>query len=81
MKFLVLLSITAGWLEWDTNNFALYTLYYKDHANKSPGAVTETRVKYMEYEVITYKNEALQFTVGAFLQGDMWLIFTDAPQQ
>lgn len=69
----------AGWLEWDKNNFALDTLYYGEYANRGPGASTDRRVKWKGYKVITDRNEALQFTAGAFLQGDMWLRFIGAP--
>jgi len=62
----------AGWLEW-AGNFALDTLYYAEYANQGPGAATAGRVKWKGYKVITNRKEALQFTVGPFIQGNQWL--------
>ena len=68
----------AGWLEWE-GNFALDTLYYAEYANQGPSAATNRRVKWKGYKVITNRNEALQFTVGPFLQGQTWLAGSGAP--
>ncbi|KAL5538069.1 hypothetical protein UlMin_042279 [Ulmus minor] len=68
----------AGWLEWQ-GNFALDTLSYREYANHGPGAATNNRVKWKGYKVITDKKEAMQFTPGAFLQGNMWLKNTGGP--
>ncbi|PON93077.1 Pectinesterase inhibitor domain containing protein [Trema orientale] len=68
----------AGWMEWE-GNFALDTLYYAEYANRGVGAATNQRVKWKGYKVITDRNEALQFTPGPFLQGDLWLGNTGAP--
>lgn len=68
----------AGWLEWN-GNFALDTLYYREYANRGPGAVTHRRVRWRGYKVITDRNEALRFTPGPFLQGNLWLRYTGAP--
>ncbi|KAK9991971.1 hypothetical protein SO802_026956 [Lithocarpus litseifolius] len=62
----------AGWLEW-AGNFALDTLFYAEYANQGPGAKTAGRVKWKGYKVITDRNEALQFTVSPFIQGNQWL--------
>ncbi|XP_059632036.1 pectinesterase-like [Cornus florida] len=67
-----------GWMPW-SGNFALDTCYYAEYANRGPGATTNKRVNWKGYKVITNKNEILQFTSGAFLQGDQWLRFTGAP--
>ncbi|XP_062104425.1 pectinesterase-like [Humulus lupulus] len=68
----------AGWMEWD-GDFALNTLYYAEYANRGPGAATNQRVKWKGYKVITNRNEAMQFTAGQFLQGNLWLGNTGAP--
>ncbi|CAM8927002.1 unnamed protein product [Rhodiola kirilowii] len=68
----------AGWMPWQ-GNFALDTLYYAEYANRGPGAATNNRVKWKGYKVITNRNEALQFTAGPFLQGNLWLRTTGAP--
>ncbi|KAG8376281.1 hypothetical protein BUALT_Bualt09G0046900 [Buddleja alternifolia] len=60
-----------GWLEW-SGNFALNTLYYAEFNNKGPGANTSGRVKWAGYKVIN-REEAMNFTVGPFVQGDSWL--------
>jgi pectinesterase len=62
----------AGWLEWD-GDFALKTLYYGEYMNTGPGSATGNRVKWPGYRVISSSEEASQFTVGEFIQGDSWL--------
>ncbi|XP_060960228.1 probable pectinesterase/pectinesterase inhibitor 13, partial [Cannabis sativa] len=69
----------AGWLEWDNGDFGLNTVYFAEYANKGPGAVTDQRVKWNGFKVITDKNEALQFTPGQFIQGNLWLEETGSP--
>ncbi|KAF0888092.1 hypothetical protein E2562_010800 [Oryza meyeriana var. granulata] len=68
----------AGWLEW-SGNFALDTLYYGEYQNTGPGASTSTRVKWKGYRVITSASEASTFTVGSFIDGDVWLAGTSVP--
>lgn len=60
----------AGWMEWN-RNFALDTLCYREYANRGPGAATSRRVNWKGYKVITNRNEALQFTAGPFIQGNL----------
>ncbi|KAH7513585.1 hypothetical protein ACOSP7_007823 [Xanthoceras sorbifolium] len=66
-----------GFMPWE-GTFALDTLYYAEYANRGPGAATDKRVKWKGYHVIN-RNEALQFTAGPFLQGNLWLKNTGAP--
>ncbi|XP_062209276.1 pectinesterase-like [Phragmites australis] len=68
----------AGWLEWN-GNFALDTLYYGEYMNMGPGAGTSGRVKWKGYHVITSAAEASAFTVGSFIDGDVWLAGTSIP--
>ncbi|PON64845.1 Pectinesterase inhibitor domain containing protein [Parasponia andersonii] len=68
----------AGWMEWN-GNFALDTLQYREYGNRGPGAATNRRVRWRGYKVITDRNEALQYTPGPFLQGNLWLRYTGAP--
>ncbi|TVU21181.1 hypothetical protein EJB05_30805, partial [Eragrostis curvula] len=68
----------AGWLEWD-GNFALDTLYYGEYMNTGAGAGTSGRVKWKGYRVITSAAEASTFTVGSFIDGDVWLAGTSIP--
>lgn len=60
-----------GWLPWE-GDFALSTLYYAEYNNNGPGAAVTARVKWPGYKVIN-KDEALEYTVGPFIQGDDWL--------
>jgi pectinesterase len=67
----------AGWLEWD-GTFALDTLYYGEYQNTGAGASTSNRVKWKGYRVIS-SSEASTFTVGSFIDGDVWLAGTSIP--
>ncbi|KAL2250981.1 pectinesterase [Sesamum indicum] len=67
----------VGWLEWN-GNFALNTLYYAEFNNKGVGANTAERVKWPGFKVID-KKEAVNFTVGPFLQGESWLKIPNVP--
>ncbi|KAL0292398.1 UNVERIFIED_CONTAM: putative pectinesterase/pectinesterase inhibitor 45 [Sesamum calycinum] len=66
-----------GWMEWE-GDFALKTLYYAEFNNKGPGSSTAGRVKWPGYKSIK-KEEALEFTVGPFLQGEGWIKNADVP--
>ncbi|KAK3005075.1 hypothetical protein RJ639_016381, partial [Escallonia herrerae] len=68
----------AGWLEW-SGDFALSTLYYGEYMNRGPGSNTSARVTWPGYRVINNTTEALQFTVGNFIQGGEWLNTTGIP--
>ncbi|KAL6850046.1 hypothetical protein ACP4OV_020673 [Aristida adscensionis] len=68
----------AGWLEW-SGDFALDTLYYGEYMNTGAGAGTAGRVKWKGYHVITSAAEASAFTVGSFIDGDVWLAGTSVP--
>ncbi|KAK1685808.1 hypothetical protein QYE76_046656 [Lolium multiflorum] len=68
----------AGWLEWD-GTFALDTLYYGEYQNTGAGASTANRVKWKGYRVISSSSEASTFTVGSFIDGDVWLAGTSIP--
>ncbi|KAL5222305.1 hypothetical protein ABZP36_027018 [Zizania latifolia] len=68
----------AGWLEW-SGNFALDTLYYGEYQNTGSGADTSNRVKWKGHRVITSASEASTFTVGNFIDGDVWLAGTSIP--
>lgn len=66
-----------GYKEWE-GDFALETCEYFEHGNTGAGAVTDKRVKWKGFKVIDEK-EALQYTVGPFIQGETWLKDTGAP--
>ncbi|XP_008803383.2 pectinesterase/pectinesterase inhibitor PPE8B [Phoenix dactylifera] len=61
-----------GWLEWN-GNFALDTLYYAEYMNYGPGSGLAGRVKWPGYRVLTNSADAVNFTVGQFIDGNLWL--------
>ncbi|RZC85859.1 hypothetical protein C5167_026520 [Papaver somniferum] len=61
-----------GWLPWD-GDFALDTLYYGEYMNYGPGAGLENRVKWPGYHPLYNSTQASFFTVGNFLDGNLWL--------
>ncbi|ESQ50235.1 hypothetical protein EUTSA_v10001934mg [Eutrema salsugineum] len=67
----------VGWLRWQDTDFAIDTLYYAEYKNKGPCGDTSTRVNWPGFRVIN-KDEALNYTVGPFLQGD-WINAIGSP--
>jgi len=64
----------AGWLAWDASGRAPdSTVYYGEYQNSGPGAVVAGRVAWLGLRVITEAAEAMEFTVGRFIDGDSWL--------
>ncbi|RWR94493.1 pectinesterase-like protein [Cinnamomum micranthum f. kanehirae] len=61
-----------GWVPLD-GDFALKTLFFAEFNNFGPGAGTDKRVTWPGYKVITERKEALEYTIGPFIQGDQWL--------
>lgn len=66
-----------GWLAFK-GDYGIKTLYYAEYNNKGPGAETGSRVKWPGYKVIKNEEEAMNYTVGPFLQGD-WINQTGCP--
>ncbi|KAH6797985.1 hypothetical protein C2S52_022539 [Perilla frutescens var. hirtella] len=66
-----------GWKE-KSGDFALKTLFYAEFGNKGAGSNTKDRVKWAGYKNMK-RDEAEQFTVGPFLQGEEWLKTVDVP--
>ncbi|KAK9099640.1 hypothetical protein Syun_026685 [Stephania yunnanensis] len=62
----------AGWLPWE-GDFALQTLYYAEYNNNGPGADVAARVNWAGYQKSISKDEASNYTVGPFLQGESWV--------
>nr|CAD1833278.1 unnamed protein product [Ananas comosus var. bracteatus] len=71
-SFLDSLIDPAGWLPWN-GTFALDTLYYGEYMNRGPGSNTTGRVQWPGHRVINSSDEATNFTVASFIQGDQWL--------
>ncbi|KAL9674194.1 hypothetical protein QQ045_030464 [Rhodiola kirilowii] len=61
-----------GWLEWN-GEFALDTLYYGEYMNYGPGSGLGRRVKWPGYHVLNSSAQAEGFTVGQFIEGNLWL--------
>ncbi|KAL2345439.1 hypothetical protein Fmac_006724 [Flemingia macrophylla] len=78
-SFMDSLIASVGWHEWD-GNFALSTLYYAEYDNNGPGSDTSNRVTWPGYHVID-ANDAANFTVSNFLDGDNWIPQTSVPFQ
>ncbi|KAJ4823269.1 hypothetical protein Tsubulata_028445 [Turnera subulata] len=66
-----------GWMPWQGESFE-NTLFYAEYGNRGPGAVTGKRVPWKNLHFMN-RNEALQYTVGAFLQGGAWIRNTGVP--
>lgn len=67
-----------GWVPRD-GDFALKTLFFAEFNNFGLGAGTDKRVTWPGYKVITERKEALEYTIGPFMQGDQWLRGTGVP--
>ncbi|KAK7259300.1 hypothetical protein RIF29_24904 [Crotalaria pallida] len=76
-SFLDNLIDPVGWHEW-SGDFAFSTLYYAEFNNTGPGSNIENRVTWPGYHVID-TNDAANFTVSNFLDGDDWLPQTGVP--
>ncbi|KAJ9178601.1 hypothetical protein P3X46_010472 [Hevea brasiliensis] len=62
----------AGWHPW-SGNFALSTLFYGEYMNSGPGGSTSGRVQWSGYRGTLTVAVAQTFTVGSFIDGNMWL--------
>ncbi|XP_019085533.1 PREDICTED: probable pectinesterase 56 [Camelina sativa] len=71
----------AGWTPWDSDLSRLSTLYYGEYENNGPGADTKKRVTWKGFRKITDPKEAINFTVGRLLDGDVWLKPTGVPYE
>ncbi|KAI9185823.1 hypothetical protein LWI28_011042 [Acer negundo] len=76
--FMDILIDPSGWKEW-SGDFALSTLYYAEYNNTGPGSNTTNRVTWPGYQVINETNDAVNFTVSNFIQGNFWLPATGVP--
>ncbi|XP_077248728.1 pectinesterase-like [Tasmannia lanceolata] len=69
----------AGWTKWNDSSFGLSTCYYREYKNRGPGADIGHRVKWPGYKVTNNPDEALNFTVKKFLDGENWIPWTGIP--
>ncbi|KAI8564611.1 hypothetical protein RHMOL_Rhmol03G0194100 [Rhododendron molle] len=71
-----------GWLAWEGSSPVLRTnppVDYREFGNRGMGSLTRGRVRWAGYRVMTDRNEANQFTVANFIQGQTWLPRTGVP--
>ncbi|KAF2285108.1 hypothetical protein GH714_037916 [Hevea brasiliensis] len=61
-----------GWLEWSGDQY-LDTLHYGEYLNYGPGAGLANRVKWPGYHIFNTSNQANNFTVAQFIEGNLWL--------
>ncbi|CAN0909023.1 Pectinesterase/pectinesterase inhibitor PPE8B [Linum grandiflorum] len=61
-----------GWLEWNGPMF-LDTIYYGEFMNYGPGSGMGRRVKWPGYHALNSSSAAANFTVGQFIEGNLWL--------
>ncbi|XP_010526136.1 PREDICTED: probable pectinesterase/pectinesterase inhibitor 13 [Tarenaya hassleriana] len=66
-----------GWLRWQETDFAIDTLFYAEFKNDGVSGETSSRVKWPGFKVMS-KEEALNYTVGPFLQGS-WINSMSCP--
>lgn len=62
-----------GWLDWDGSDAWCNTLFYGEFMNRGPGSSLVDRVNWPGFHVLKNSSEALNFTVGRFIEGDYWL--------
>lgn len=62
-----------GWLEWNSDSFALDTLFYGEYMNYGPAAGVGSRVKWPGFHALNSSAQALNYTVAQFIEGNSWL--------
>ncbi|KAF8012852.1 hypothetical protein BT93_I0878 [Corymbia citriodora subsp. variegata] len=62
-----------GWTEWIPNVQPPKTIFYGEYMNTGPGASKTGRVKWPGYYPGLTMDQAGNFTVGSFIQGNAWL--------
>ncbi|KAI7755105.1 hypothetical protein M8C21_025975 [Ambrosia artemisiifolia] len=68
----------AGWLEGE-GGFAVETVYYAEYNNIGDGSRMKDRVKWGGYQREFKKEQAENYTVARFIQGESWLKGTGVP--
>lgn len=69
-----------GWLDWDGRSL-LGTISYAEYNNRGPGANMSDRVHWKGYKVMRSYEEATEFTVRKFINGDTWIPLTGVPYE
>lgn len=67
-----------GWLQWNSINSSLSSLYYGEYQNRGPGANTSKRVNWKGFRIMDF-SEAEKFTVKNFIRGETWIHSTNIP--
>lgn len=68
-----------GYMLWDPKTKYEVTCEPYEYANRGPGANTNQRSKLFKKFKVLSPQEATKYTVGTFLQGNVWLPGTSAP--
>ncbi|KAF5192538.1 Pectinesterase/pectinesterase inhibitor [Thalictrum thalictroides] len=66
-----------GWLPW-VGDFGLNTCFYAEINNEGPGSNMARRVKWAGVKTVP-PDQAIDFTPGKFIQGDIWIPPTGVP--
>lgn len=62
-----------GWIEWTPNVEPPNSIFYAEYQNMGPGSRVDQRVKWVGFKPTISSNQASQYTVQSFIQGDVWL--------
>ncbi|KAL5727456.1 pectinesterase [Ranunculus cassubicifolius] len=73
--------VPEGYMNWNETSTHKDTSFYREFANRGPGANTNLRVKWKGFGVITDRRQAEPFTAGRWLEGGQWLSTTGVPFQ
>ncbi|PIN10312.1 Pectinesterase [Handroanthus impetiginosus] len=76
-SFLDSLIDPFGWTDWKDHS-GHSNVYYGEYGNYGPGSSTKRRVKWPGYRIINVTEEG-KFSVGKFIDGQVWLPETGVP--
>ncbi|GKB44045.1 pectinesterase 3 [Tanacetum coccineum] len=62
-----------GWISWVSGVDPPKSIFYGEYLNTGPGAGVAGRVKWAGYKPSMTSGDAGKFTVGSFIEGEMWL--------
>lgn len=62
-----------GWIEWTPNVEPPSSIFYAEYQNMGPGSSLDQRVTWAGFKPTISSDQASQYTVQSFIQGDVWL--------
>lgn len=62
-----------GWIEWTPNVEPPSSIFYAEYQNMGPGSSLDQRVNWAGFKPTISSDQASQYTVQSFIQGDVWL--------